>query len=813
MVWNRLKRVASALCLLPLFLSGPAQAYEIPDGIDSTAVRIGVIAVDTYNGYFVSTPIYANEIDQDGIYMVPDGYIFMPGTTGEYVSTFAIAGALGGKTDAEIEQDTLAAAAEFKIGPGPFDTTNMAYVDMTPLHEAAVAAAPDDTQFLVGILVPAGHRLVVQDSFEAYVDGIIQAGGDLYGLQPDDAGLLEIVAMLPSFDPVANTGPTADAGADQTIDSGAAVTLDGSASADPDLGDTLTYAWTQTSGPEVTLSSATAASPGFTAPVVAANDPAAELVFSLVVTDDKGNASTADTVTITVEPSSNVAPTADAGTDRTVPHYGGLVTLDGSGSSDPDAGDTLTYTWTQTSGTVVKVIGAGTVTPKFSAPVLGANDPAVELVFSLVVTDDKGNASTADIVTITVEPPANTGPTADAGAAQTVASGASVTLDGSGSSDPDTGDTLSYAWTQTSGTTLSLTGATTAAPGFTAPEIGANDPAAELVFSLVVTDDKGNASDADTVTITVDPVANTGPTADAGADQTVDSGAAAVTLDGSASADPDAGDTLTYAWTQTSGPEVTLSSATAASPGFTAPVVAANDPAAELVFSLVVTDDRGNTSNADTVTITVDPVANTGPTADAGADQTVDSGAAVTLDGSASADPDAGDTLTYAWTQTSGPEVTLSSATAASPGFTAPEIGANDPAAELVFSLVVTDAKGNASDADTVTITVDPVANTGPTADAGADQTVDSGAAVTLDGSASADPDAGDTLTYAWTQTSGPEVTLSSATAASPGFTAPVVAANDPAAELVFSLVVTDDRGNTSNADTVTITVGAAAPT
>ena len=300
MVWNRLKRVASALCLLPLFLSGPAQAYEIPDGIDSTAVRIGVIAVDTYNGYFVSTPIYANEIDQDGIYMVPDGYIFMPGTTGEYVSTFAIAGALGGKTDAEIEQDTLAAAAEFKIGPGPFDTTNMAYVDMTPLHEAAVAAAPDDTQFLVGILVPAGHRLVVQDSFEAYVDGIIQAGGDLYGLQPDDAGLLEIVAMLPSFDPVANTGPTADAGADQTIDSGAAVTLDGSASADPDAGDTLTYAWTQTSGPEVTLSSATAASPGFTAPVVAANDPAAELVFSLVVTDDRGNTSNADTVTITV---------------------------------------------------------------------------------------------------------------------------------------------------------------------------------------------------------------------------------------------------------------------------------------------------------------------------------------------------------------------------------------------------------------------------------------------------------------------------------------------------------------------------------
>ena len=88
-----------------------------------------------------------------------------------------------------------------------------------------------------------------------------------------------------------------------------------------------------------------------------------------------------------------------------------------------------------------------------------------------------------------------------------------MTLDGTGSNDPDVGDTLStYAWTQTSGTTMSLTGATTAQPTFTAPTLGANDSAVTFVFSLVVTDDKNNASAADTVTITVNPPEN--PTAE-----------------------------------------------------------------------------------------------------------------------------------------------------------------------------------------------------------------------------------------------------------------------------------------------------------
>ncbi|MGA9763051.1 MAG: PKD domain-containing protein, partial [Gaiellaceae bacterium] len=561
---------------------------------------------------------------------------------------------------------------------------------------------------------------------------------------------------------VTDRAPVADAGPDQGVSSNASVTLDGSGSTDPD-GDSLTYNWAQTSGPAVTLSSATAQKPTFTAP--AGNRT---LVFSLTVNDGTLNSS-ADTVTIGV---GNHVPIANAGPDQPgVNSNATNVTLDGSGSTDPD-GDSLSYTWAQTDNggaPAVTLSDAHAAKPTFTAPA-GTHT----LVFSLTVNDGTLD-SAADTVTITVT---NRDPTANAGLDQpNVNSNASVTLDGSGN-DQD-GDSLTYTWVQTDNggaPDVTLSNSHAAKPTFTAP--AGNHT---LVFSLTVDDQNGGTA-TDTVTITV---TNRPPVANAGPDQGVNSNATGVTLDGSASSDQD-GDHLTYAWTQTSGPTVSLSDATAHKPTFTAPAGTHT-----LVFSLTVDDQNGGTAT-DTVTITV---ANRPPVANAGPDQGVNANTKVTLDGSASSDPDH-DSLTYAWTQVSGPAVTLSGATAQKPTFTAP--AGNQT---LVFSLIVHDGFVP-SPADTVTVGVGdrvPVANAGP------DQSVNTGASVTLDGSKSSDPD-GDALTYKWTQSAGPTVALSSTTAAKPTFTAPAAATS-----LTFKLTVSD--GTLTGTDEVTVAVqGSAKP-
>ena len=351
-----------------------------------------------------------------------------------------------------------------------------------------------------------------------------------------------------------NSRPLADAGEDQELDP-TVVTLDGSGSYDPD-GDLLSYTWTQQEGPEVVLSDKHVMSPAFLA------TKSGEYGFKLIVNDGT-LASLPDEATVTIR---NVPPAADAGEDDEVV-AGTVAVLDGSGSADPNE-DTISYTWTQTQGTPILLEGANNQTATFVPELQGI------YVFQLV-TFDGHLYSPPDEVQVIVNAPANNVPTADAGEDRTVTEGDTVTLNGSGSSDPD-GDTLSYAWSQVDGPeSVVLEGAATAEAQFEGPEAGIYE------FQLVVHDGQV-ASASDGVTVTVESPANQVPIAVIEAVDPVEEGDW-VTLDGSRSFDPDQ-DSLTYNWSQTGGPQVMLEDGDRAMAGFYA--VAEGT----LAFELVVHD-------------------------------------------------------------------------------------------------------------------------------------------------------------------------------------------------------------------------------
>jgi len=641
--------------------------------------------------------------------------------------------------------------------------------DLVPLNGSASSDADSDPlTYSWTLITPAGSTATLSDAtavmptFTADVAGIYSA--DL--MVNDGTDNSGVDSVLITAGP-GNTAPIANAGPDQPVTAGDAVTLDGSGSSDAD-GNTLSYSWilNRPAGSSATLSDPGAVMPTFLA------DVAGVYSADLVVNDGTEN-SPADSVTITASVG-NTAPVANAGSDQSVT-TGDTVTLDGSGSSDVDS-DPLTYSWSITSkpaGSAASLADPRTVMPTFTADVAG------DYIAQLIVNDGMIDSAADTVVVHTAH--GNTAPIANAGPDQSVATGDTVTLDSSGSSDVDS-DPLTYSWSITSkpaSSSASLSDTTAAMPSFVA------DVAGDYVAQLIVNDGTVDSA-ADSVVIRA-ANGNAAPIANAGPDQSVAEGDT-VTLDSSGSSDADS-DPLTYSWSITSKPggsSASLSNTTAAMPSFVA------DVAGDYVAQLIVNDGMVD-SATDSVVIHA-ASGNTVPVAHAGPDQSVAEGDTVTLDGSASSDADS-DPLTYSWSITSKPAgsaASLSDSTAAMPTFVA------DVAGDYVAQFIVNDGMIDSA-ADSVVIHA-ANGNTAPIANAGPDQSVAEGDTVTLDGSASNDADS-DPLTYSWSITSKPAGStagLSDPSLAMPSFVA------DVAGDYVAQLIVNDGTVD-SAADSVVI--------
>src|SRR5579871_4359058 len=603
------------------------------------------------------------------------------------------------------------------------------------------------------------------------ISGLI-AGTYVFQLKAtDNGGLSGTATVTVTVNPAVNQPPVVSAGTAQTITLPVnTVTLTGTAT--DATGTISSYAWTEVSGPNTaTIATASAIKTNITGLV------AGTYVFQLKATDNGGLSGTG-TVTVTVNPAPNQPPVANAGANQTITLPTNSISVDGSGSKDPD-GVIASFSWTKVSGPA-----QGTITNATNVSTTITNLVQGTYVFKLTVTDNSG-ATASDTMTVVVNAAPNQPPVANAGSSKTITLPvSSTTLDGTQSSDPD-GTIASYKWTQVSGpSTATISGGTTATPTVSSLVAGT------YVFQLTVTDNKGATATAQ-VKVIVNPAVNQAPTANAGNNQTITLPTNSVSLDGSASKDPD-GNIVSFNWTKISGPaQGTIVSATNVT------TIVNSLVQGTYIFKLTVTDNNGATGT-DSVTIIVNAAPNQPPVANAGASKTITLPVnSTSLDGSKSSDAD-GTISSYNWAQVSGPSTaTITGATTSTPTVSSLIAG------QYVFQLTVTDNSGASSTAE-VNVTVNPAANLNPIANAGANQTitlpVDS---VHVDGSASAAP-SGTITNYAWAQVSGPaQGTIVNANNAT------TLIDNLVQGTYIFELTVTDNNGNVDK-DSLTVTVKAA---
>jgi PKD repeat protein len=400
-----------------------------------------------------------------------------------------------------------------------------------------------------------------------------------------------------------NQKPVADAGGPYSTVFGEPVQMDASGSSDPDGDEIVQYAWDfgdgSTGSGQIVEHTYTTERPG-------------SALVTLTIIDERGGIGQDETnVYVSLDDGSdNQPPVADAGGP-----YPGLVgqAVDFDASASSDDGGIVRYDWDFGDGNGAMDAGP---TPSHTYKSTGPFEARV------TVTDDQ-DAQDVDKTDVTISD-GNSPPTADPGGPYRGQAGVPITLDGSGSNDPDEGGSISsYSWKLGDPAGGTREGKT---PTYTYAEAGIYH------VTLTVTDNEELPASGGTLAVIGD--GSTPPTADAGGPY-IGSTGDPVSFDGSGSSDPD-GDIATYVWDFGDG----------------SPTKNGRKPthtyaaAANYNVQLTVTDDSGE-SDTDNAAVIIG-TGNLPPTSDAGGPYRGAVGAPVRFDGSASSDPN-DKIASYSW--------------------------------------------------------------------------------------------------------------------------------------------------------------------
>ncbi|MCU7805797.1 MAG: hypothetical protein KZQ96_21665 [Candidatus Thiodiazotropha sp. (ex Lucinoma borealis)] len=523
----------------------------------------------------------------------------------------------------------------------------------------------------------------------------------------------------------------------------------------------VSYLWEELSNTGITVDNATSQRANFVVPANTSN-----LQFRVTVTDDIGSQS--DTIDVKV-----VTMEVLAGPDEVV-YIGDTASLFSivTGAKKP-----VSFQWSKSSGTSQTIIDNDQSIASITPTVAGKYLAVITATDSVPVANSdqmqiEAIAQPTPLAPVT--PPLAAILTISPSPSQKTFEGRLVTLS---VSTANSAGAITYQWTQTAGTSVILNGATTATTTFTAPAVTGDE---HLAFEIEVDDGVTQQSAKVLITVQDKPLHASSPNSTALAYSPTH--VSATVFGGVPS--------YTYAWTQVSGPSVTLTPTDKATANFT-PI-----QAGVYVFELNITDSLpgtpNTTSSRETVTVSAAPTAPAIFNSPQIPFIAFMNGGSTTYEGNTvqpyiktfgTVGP-----VTYAWSETSSLGVTINNANQRQASITLPDVTADT---QLDLQVVVDDSSNQPQTLNVSYHIIDRVI----AANAGSDVTMDANQVVHLYGFPS-----GSSFTYAWTQISGATVTLSDANTDNPSFT-PTTAGS-----YVFQLSVLDSLSS-STTDTVNVTV------